>query len=182
MQKFIVTITDPGEPIVNDENAVCHVLNSELPAARLKELIAELRRTESLILVSGPGAVSLCREQNLDGVVAEINVDAPYKKQILPLREALGHKKALGVVIPLSRHAAMIVGETEPEFVAFRVDSAEEAEKAGELLAWYNELFLIQAAVCGKADSSVLTGLDADFVMISPRNFKILVAKKESLD
>ena len=102
MQKFIVTITDPGEPIVNDENAVCHVLNSELPAARLKELIAELRRIESLILVSGPGAVSLCREQNLDGVVAEINVDAPYKKQILPLREALGHKKALGVAIPLS--------------------------------------------------------------------------------
>lgn len=56
MQKFIVTITDPGEPIVNDENAVCHVLNSELPAARLKELIAELRRTESLILGFRPRA------------------------------------------------------------------------------------------------------------------------------
>lgn len=182
MQKFIITITDPGEPIVKDENAVCHILDSELPPARLKELIAALRQTESLILASGVDALALCRKQNLDGIVVEVNADAPYKKQLRPLRDALGPKKVLGVVIPLSRHAAMIVGETEPEFMAFRIDSAEETAKAQELVSWYNELFLIQSAVCGNADFSVLKSLGADFVMIPPRKFKILVAKKESLD
>ena len=46
----------------------------------------------------------------------------------------------------------------------------------------YNELFLIQSAVVGSIDVSVLRALETDFVMISPKNYKILVAKKESLD
>ena len=123
-----------------------------------------------------------CQKYKCDGVVIEINDESSYKKQILPIRDKLGSKKIIGVIIPLLRHAAMIVGETEPEFVSFRVDSISDIERAEKLIEWYNELFLIQSAVVGQVASSSLADLGTDFVMISPKNYKILVAKKERLD
>ena len=182
MQKFILTINEPDEQVIADEQVVCHVLATTLPLPILEQYIQKLRQTDSLILLSGAKASELCKKYNCDGVVIEVNNDSPYKKQILPLREQLGSRKVIGVVIPLSRHATMIVGETEPEFVVFRIDSAEELPKAQNLIEWYNELFLIQSAVVGTDDISVLSALETDFVIISPKNYKILVAKKESLD
>ena len=141
-----------------------------------------LRQTESLILLRGANAVDLCKKYHCDGIIADINNDLPYKKQLLPLRDSLGHKKIIGAVIPLLRHAAMIVGETEPDFIIFNIDSDDEVDKAKKLIDWYNELFLIQSAITGQVDSALLTRLGTDFVMISPRNYKILVAKNKSLD
>ena len=94
-----------------------------------------------------------------------------YKDKVVPEL-----KKVLGVEIPLLRHAAMVVGETEPDFMSFRIDSNEDIAKAKELLEWYNDLFLIQICLGGAADCAKLSSLAADFMMISPRDFKILVA------
>ena len=52
----------------------------------------------------------------------------------------------------------------------------EMIAKAKELLEWYNDLFLIQICLGGTADCTKLATLPSDFVMISPRDFKILVA------
>jgi len=182
MQKFILSINEPDEQVIADEQVVCHELSTSLPLPILEQYIQKLHQTDSLILLRGANAVALCKKYNCDGVVVEVNNDSPYKKQLLPLREQLGNKKIIGVIIPLSRHAAMIVGESEPEFIAFRIDSVEELPNAQNLIQWYNELFLIQSAVIGTSDISVLSSLETDFVMISPKNYKILVAKKESLD
>lgn len=182
MQKFIINIHEPDENIITDARAVCHVLSSELEPIRLQHLVNELKATESLVLFSGVKAAEACREFQGDGVFVSVSSDKPYKKQILPVRDAVGAKKVLGVEIPLQRHAAMVVGETEPDFMSFRVDSNEDIAKAKELLAWYNDLFLIQICVGGTANCAELISLPADFVMISPRDFKILVAQKESLD
>ena len=182
MQKFIITINNSQEQIIANEQAVCHVLSTSIPIAKLEILIEQLQSINNLVLLRGSQADELCQKYHCDGVVVDINDTIPYKKQILPLRDKLGHKKIIGVVIPLSRHVAMIVGETEPEFIAFNVDSADDIEKAQNLIEWYNELFLIQSAVAGQADSTLLSDLATDFVMISPQDYKILVAKKESLD
>jgi len=182
MQKFIININTPDEQVIADEQVVCHVISTSLPLHSLEDFIMQIRQTQSLILLCGENALELCQSYKCDGVVVNINNDLPYKKQILPLREKLGNKKIIGVVIPLSRHASMIVGETEPEFIAFNVDSDDEIEKARQLIEWYNELFLIQSAAAGCVSASLLSGLGTDFVMISPKKYKILVAKKESLD
>ena len=176
MQKFIINITEADEEIINDERAVCHVLSSELEHSRLQQLVNELKKTESLVLFSGTKATEACREFQGDGVFVSVSADKPYKKQILPVRDAIGAKKVLGVEIPLQRHAAMVVGETEPDFMSFRIDSNEDIAKAKELLEWYNDLFLIQICLGGAADCAKLSRLPADFMMISPRDFKILVA------
>ena len=176
MQKFIINIKEANEEIINDERAVCHVLSSELEHSRLQQLVNELKKTESLVLFGGVKAAEMCREFQGDGVFVSVSADKPYKKQILPVRDASGAKKVLGVEIPLQRHAAMVVGETEPDFMSFRVDSNEDIAKAKELLEWYNDLFLIQICLGGTADCTKLAALPSDFVMISPRDFKILVA------
>lgn len=182
MQKFILTINEPNETIIADEQVVCYVLSTTLSLPIIEQYIQKIRQTGALVLLCGEKSLELCRKYNCDGVIVEVNDKTPYKKQILPLREQLGSKKVIGVVVPLSRHATMIVGETEPEFIAFRVDSSDDLSKAQNLIEWYNELFLIQSAVVGAVNISHLNTLETDFVMISPKNYKILVAKKESLD
>lgn len=176
MQKFIINITEADEEIIKDERAVCHVLNSELERNCLQSMVGRLKETESLVLFSGTKATEACREFQGDGVFVSVSADKPYKKQILPVRDAIGAKKVLGVEIPLLRHVAMVVGETEPDFMSFRIDSNEDIAKAKELLEWYNDLFLIQICLGGAADCAKLSRLPADFMMISPRDFKILVA------
>ncbi len=182
MPKFIININMPDDQIIADEQVVCHVLSTSLALPILEDFVMQIRQTQSLILLRGEKALELCQRYKCDGVVIDINNDLPYKKQILSLREKLGNKKIIGAVIPLLRHAAMIVGEAEPEFIVFNIDSADEFEKAKALIEWYNELFLIQSVVAGNADATLLSGLGTDFMMISPKNYKILVAKKESLD
>ena len=182
MQKFIITINEPNQPIVADEQIACYVLSTCLPQTELTKYISNIRNVDKLILLQGSDSPDLCQKYRCDGVLLEIDDKSPYKKQILPVRDKLGNKKIIGAIIPLLRHAAMIIGETEPEFVTFKLDSIDEMDKAKKIVEWYNELFLIQSAVVGQVDSRLLMSLETDFVLISPKNYKILVAKNESLD
>ena len=118
-------------------------------------------------------------EKNADGVVIEIVEDIPHKKKISELRSKIGKGRFIGIICPLQRHAAMLVSETEPEFVAFRVD---DRDKAAEIISWYNELFLIQSAVLSGKEKCDLREFDTDFLILTPQEYKILVAKKERLD
>ena len=180
MPKFILKLTQDDEMLPIDESIYCYVLSSKLK--NLSDLISWAKQTDNPVLLVGEKALDLCLQYKCDGVFIEMAEDSPYKKQLRPLRDKLGAKKIIGVQIPIQRHAAMIVGETEPEFMAFSIDSTMEIEKIKEFLSWYNELFLIPSVACGSAQIELLERLDTDFVMISPRNYKILVAKNESLD
>jgi len=75
------------------------------------------------------------------------------------------------------RHEAMIVSENEPDFVVFRIWS-EGAEKTKALADWYAEFFLLQTAVEPMDGSVDFSAWPADMVILSPEDYKILVAKK----
>ena len=55
-------------------------------------------------------------------------------------------------------------------------------EKIRELVQWYSELFLIQSAVFCREEGVDFRSLAADIVILNDRFYKILVAKKQSLD
>lgn len=54
--------------------------------------------------------------------------------------------------------------------------------KIRELVQWYSELFLIQSAVFCREEGVDFRSLAADIVILNDRFYKILVAKKKSLD
>jgi len=51
-----------------------------------------------------------------------------------------------------------------------------------ELVAWYNELFLIQSAVLCREENVGFQSFDCDIVILSDREYTIFVAKKQRLD
>ncbi len=179
MQSFIIKLENQDEDLINNDNICCYLIDSSYKKEKVTALAERIHAAGRLLLVSGKDAADVCRGHELDGVVAEVSEDLPYKKQLSDLRGKIGKGRFVGVVCPLQRHAAMIVSETEPDFVAFRID---DLTRAREIISWYNELFLIQSAVIsGKAECD-LREFDTDFLILTPEEFKIFVAKKESLD
>ena len=77
----------------------------------------------------------------------------------------------MGTVIVPRRHEAMLVSETEPEFVAFKFPQ-ESAAPAAEVVKWYNDLFLIQSAVDLTDGLQDIAAFDPDFVIINSRDYK----------
>ena len=71
----------------------------------------------------------------------------------------------------------MIVSENEPDFVVFRIWN-EGAEKTKALADWYAAFFLLQTAVEPMDGSVNFSAWPADMVILSPEDYKILVAKK----
>lgn len=55
-------------------------------------------------------------------------------------------------------------------------------ENTAALLKWYSELFLIQSAADIRDENVDFAGLAADIVILNDSSYKILVAKKQSLD
>ena len=92
------------------------------------------------------------------------------------LRRQLG-RRFLGVICRSRRHEAMIVSENEPDFVVFRIWN-EGTEKTKALADWYAEFFLLQTAVEPMDGSVNFSAWPADMVILSPEDYKILVAKK----
>ncbi len=179
MQSFIIKLENQDDELINDEKICCYLIDSSYKKTAITPLADKIHKQDKLILVGGKDADEICREHNLDGVVIEVVEDVPYKKKILELRGKIGNGRFIGIICPLQRHAAMIVSEMEPEFVAFRVDNRD---KAAEIISWYNELFLIQSAVLSGKEECDLREFDTDFLILTPQEYKILVAKKERLD
>lgn len=177
MPKFIIKISNPGTQISPSDDICCFVL----PVSLGEAAIAAFNSGDKMVLLEGNGAPELCKKLNLDGVLLEVSPEKPVKKQVLPARDIIGKKKVLGAVIIPSRHQAMLVSETEPEFVAFRFDETQR-DSALDVIQWYNELFLIQSAVDFSTQLQEFAAFDTDFVIISAQDYKILVAKNKSLD
>lgn len=169
MPKFIIEIASKGDELIKNPNIACYLLDSAIEKTSLQQMASKLRETGCPLLIRGGRATELCCELGLDGVLIEVNNDAPYKKQVAAVREKIGARRILGVVCPLSRHAMMIVSEAEPEFMAFHLTDSPQGR---ELVSWYNELFLIQSAVFAEEDSALLSALDPDFVILKPHDLK----------
>jgi len=167
MPQFILNINSTSDTVFRDDDICCYLLDGSLPAGYVQSFSAEGR----LVLLGGDNAAERCRELNADGVVAEISSDCPIKAQVSKISEKMGKGKALGTVICPRRHEAMLVSETEPQFVAFRF-APEEKEKAREVISWYNELFLIQCAVDLRGGLQNLDGIETDFVIINSHDYK----------
>ncbi len=167
MPQFILNINSTSDTVFRDGNICCYLLSENLPDGYVQSFSAEGR----LVLLGGKNAAERCRSLNVDGVVADISSDYPIKAQVSKISEKLGKGKVLGTVVCARRHEAMLVSETEPQFVAFRF-APEEKEKARELIAWYNDLFLIQSAVDLRDGLQNLNGVDTDFVIINSHDYK----------
>lgn len=177
MPKFIIKINTPQEQIADNSDICCFVLNTSLG----EEFITSFDSGEKQVLLSGENSAELCKKLDLDGVYLDINPEIPTKQQVLPVRDILGKRRVIGTLINPSRHAAMLVSEFEPEFVAFRHSGFKE-DSATDIIQWYNELFLIQSAVDYGDNYGGFADVAADFVIISAQDYKILVAKNKSLD
>ena len=116
----------------------------------------------------GPDALDICRKYNLDGLIKEIDVTKPVKAQLKPLREEL-KKKTLGVIIPARRHEAMLAGEVEPEFIAFKQTNSTDLD---EVVSWYNDLFLIPLALVADIKDRINQLPEVDFVIVEAKNFE----------
>ncbi len=166
MPKFILNINAVTDKIYTDDNIVCYVLDASLP----KDYIKNFDSSGKMVLLGGDNAAQLNSELATDGILADISSDLPIKAQVGEVRRQSGNRKVLGAVIAARRHEAMLVSETEPDFVAFRF-SAEQKEYASEVIKWYNELFLIQSAVDLRNGITALDNVDCDFVIINSQDY-----------
>jgi hypothetical protein len=169
MPQIILTLNNTDEIIIDDKIS-CYLISDGFSAEKIKAVVA----TEKMILVEGEKALDVCKKYNLDGVVKEIDVTKPVKIQLKKLREEL-KRKTLGVIIPARRHEAMLAGEVEPEFIAFR---SNNTDKDADVIAWYNELFLIPLAWVYETEGDVNKINGIDFAIVDSKKLKILVDKK----
>ncbi len=175
MQKFIVKIEN-NQPLPTDEDICCYLADAQTEPT----LLEQAKNSNLLVLGYGEDSAEVCRRNNLDGALVEIDVSRPLKKQVAAFLEKVGRKKFWGAIIPPSRHYAMLAAETEPNFVAFRLSSQES--QAEEVIKWYNELFLIQSAVIGSENLTDSLFNVCDFVILTAGEYKILVDKIKRLD
>ena len=164
MPKIILNIQKNEDIIAKDENIACYIVSDTLAETKIKEVVT----TGKMVLVEGKSALDVCQKMGLDGVVMQVDTQKPLKVQIKPLREKL-KKKTLGVLIPARRHEAMLVGETEPDFIAFELC---EGEHDAEVINWYNELFLIPCAAVLPETGKLPNAFDVDFVIINAKKFE----------
>lgn len=75
----------------------------------------------------------------------------------------------------------MVISEFEPDFLIFQGWN-DGIDQVRELVAWYNELFLIQSAVLCREENVGFQSFDCDIVILSDREYTIFVAKKQRLD
>ena len=164
MPQIILKINQNNDKIIINDKICCYIAQTSLNDGKINELI----NTGKMVLAQGDNELEFCKKHNLDGVVKEIDATKPVKPQLKPLRESLG-KKTLGAVIPPRRHEAMLASETEPEFVALKID---DLAKATELIDWYNELFLLPLALEFEADLPSWDKVKTDFVIIDAEKFE----------
>ncbi len=167
MPKIILKINQASDTVYDDENICCYLVDT----AAGEEFVSKFDARGKLFLLCGSHAPEWCMAHKADGVVTEPDLKQPLKIQINKVRGLIGTKKVLGVIICPRRHEAMLASETEPEFVAFRFSEAESA-KAREIIAWYNELFLIQSALDMETILPDAATYDTDFIIINSRDYK----------
>lgn len=180
MQKFIIKITEENDELIQDPAIECYLLTSTLAPEFIAGFKAQAAAKDKIVLAEGENAASVCREHNLDGIVIDVSSSEKIKAEFEKNKKIIG-SKIIGMITRNRRHEAMIASECEPDFLIFQA-WVDGQEKVKELVAWYNELFLIQSAVICRDENVEFKDFNADIVILNDKYYKILVAKKQSLD
>jgi len=181
MQKFIIRVTTEDMSVIDAAGAECFLLDSSADREFNRRFAEQAKQEGKLVLSAGEKAPELCKELGLDGVVADLSrIDKP-KAEFQFLRRFLGNDAVIGAVTRNRRHEAMVISEFEPDFLIFQAWN-DGIEQVRELVAWYNELFLIQSAVICREENVDFRSFDCDIVILSDREYTIFVAKKQRLD
>lgn len=87
----------------------------------------------------------------------------PAPAGVAAARAELGGERIIGAACGLSRHAAMLAGEAGADYVMFgdldRVPAT--GDELVELVAWWNQLFVIPCAAAGRLDPASARALVA---------------------
>ncbi len=164
MPQIILAINNPDDEVVNSNDISCYLISDNLSEQQIKKALS----FGKMVLVKGENAIDVCNKYNLDGVVKKVDTSKPIKIQLKYLREKL-RKKTLGVIIPARRHEAMLVGEVEPEFIAFYSDNQL---KDKDVISWYNDLFLIPSAWIVDDNLEKANLMEVDFLIIDSKKIK----------
>lgn len=178
MPKFILKITEATaqKDYINDIDAKCFIYSASLSDEYLRRQIQAASSADKIVLLEGAEAETKVKTLGADGLVVDLSQTEAIKKEIKRLRAALPHC-FLGVICRNRRHEAMIVSENEPDFIIFKIWE-DGKENTLELTKWYNEFFLLQMAVEPMDKQVNFEDYPADMVILSPEDYKILVAKK----
>ena len=122
------------------------------------------RRHAVACLVEGDAGAAL--DARADGVFLYRETD------VAPARRLLGPDRIVGAACGLSRHAAMVAGEAGADYVMFGAldEVPRPAGELFELVAWWNELFVLPCAAAGRLTpdlASALTRSGADLLAVS---------------
>lgn len=174
MQNFIITITQENFALLNNPQLGCFILGTDLAENFVAEFIERAHHKNKLILFSGKNAAEAYRQHQADGLIIDTSKDDKPQKSLKDIKAEFP-RAIIGAITRNRRHEAMLVSETEPDFIIFRFWKDGFADNA-ELLTWYNELFLIQNAVLPEEDCDFAT-LQTDFLILRDTEYKIFVAK-----
>lgn len=175
MPKFIVNISDIAQTPTDYQGVGCFVVDSSFPKADIQRFASQ--SDGALLLVKGEGAVACCNQLELDGVLLDLSTDETPVKTLKSAQKSLGKDKICGVISRNRRHEAMLLSECEPDFLCFKIWSAGE-EGLKELVAWYNELFLIQSAVFVCDEKADFKSYATDNIIIDDKIYKNFCCQK----
>ncbi len=181
MPKFILYIDTPDETPEPCRNIGCFLLDSSLPADFSLNFAAAARAQGALVLAAGDNAAAFCQKLDLDGALFDLSRSENPVKEFKSLQKQLGAGAVCGVISRSRRHEAMLLSECEPDFLGFKIWSAGN-EGTLELVAWYNDLFLIQSALWIMDDDVDIGACQTDNIIIDNRFYKILLAKNKRID
>lgn len=169
MQNFIIRITQENTDLTQYADIGCFILPDTLDAAFANKFVEAAHAQNKLVLIAGENAPDFYASCGADGLILDASKSEQPQKQVKEVQKK-APKALLGVISRNRRHEAMLISECEPDFVIFKVwQSGIEANK--ELLAWYNELFLIQCAAQVE-ESCDYAALPVDFVILNDSDFK----------
>ena len=160
MPQIILKINSSDDKIYTSDNICCYLIGEDVSLDKIAEVTS----------VGKPVLMQDTTNAITDGCVVNVDSSLPVKSQLRPIREKIGSKKILGVIIEPSRHEAMLASEVEPEFVAFRL-TRENLADAVEVIDWYNDLFLIQSAADLSVEKIDVKGIDIDFIIINSQDY-----------
>ena len=177
MPNFILNINSPDDDLLlANPDIQCCLLNSEIEPKLLKKIIFQLQQAERIVLLFGANACELCNQLSVDGVALDLSKSNNLKQDITYARKQIG-KKFLGAIVRNRRHEAMVASENEPDFIIFKIWE-QGFEQTLSLAEWYSEFFLLQMAIFPQDDDVDIKRYPADILILTPRQYKIFVAKK----
>lgn len=163
MQNFIIRITQKNFSLLSGSEIGCFILADTTDNSFADEFIKQAHTQNKLVLAEGLKAIDFYLAHHTDGLIIDTSKEDKPQKLLKEIQKK-APKAILGVICRNRRHEAMLVSECEPDFLIFKV-WAEGFDANKELLAWYNELFLIQSAAQVEEPCDY-TALPTDFIIL----------------